>query len=93
MTECAANDIHTAKKHVVGENIIAATLQNLVIYDQDFREVAKLDPFLSSKQNFAVSVNILDENLVYTFSTSFGTVTDLRTMKVLHYCPSQIVSS
>jgi hypothetical protein len=84
-------DVFTGKKQIVGDNIICATLKNIVIYDKDLREVSISGAF-PSQNHLELSMDILDENLIHIYAPDFNTVTDLRTMKVLHSCPAKIVS-
>lgn len=84
-------DVFTGKKQIVGDNIICATLKNIVIYDKDLREVSNSRAF-PSQNHQELSMDILDENLIHIYAPDFNTVTDLRTMKVVHSCPAKIVS-
>jgi ferredoxin-like protein FixX len=85
-------DVFTGKKQIVGDNIICATLKNIVIYDKDLREVSNSRAF-PSQNHLELSMDILDENLIHIYAPDFNTVTDLRTMKVLHSCPAKIYNN
>lgn len=87
VTKFPKDEIYIAKKPIIGDNIIGATRDNIVIYDKDLREVSRSDPYAGTA-SYGVWLHVLDENLVSYYSNAYpridGAIIDIRTMKALH---------